>query len=139
MQLTASLVAGRQVAPSSGSPFQAGSTRLPAAPARQTRRRMASISCTAAPEKPQQKEPLQRPDASGRYGKFGGKYVPETLVAALAELEQAYAEAVQDPKFLVRPRGQRGAGGPGRCCGLASAACDWCPLLHTCRRRSLIT
>lgn len=31
-----------------------------------------------------------RPDALGRFGQFGGKYVPETLMPALAELEEAY-------------------------------------------------
>jgi tryptophan synthase beta chain len=40
------------------------------------------------------------PDARGRYGRFGGRYVPETLIPALDELEQAYAGAKQDPEFL---------------------------------------
>lgn len=44
---------------------------------------------------------LQRPDETGRFGRFGGKYVPETLITALAELEQAYAEAMNDPAFTV--------------------------------------
>ncbi|MBB4824635.1 tryptophan synthase beta chain [Sporosarcina luteola] len=35
----------------------------------------------------------------GRYGKFGGQYVPETLMTALIELEAAYEEASQDPQF----------------------------------------
>jgi tryptophan synthase beta chain len=35
----------------------------------------------------------------GRFGRFGGRYVPETLVPALLELEQAYAEARADPAF----------------------------------------
>src|SRR5919109_2329955 len=35
----------------------------------------------------------------GRFGAFGGRYVPETLMAALEELEQAYAKARRDPKF----------------------------------------
>lgn len=35
----------------------------------------------------------------GRYGKFGGQYVPETLMAALIELEKAYEEAKADPAF----------------------------------------
>ncbi|MCM3744667.1 tryptophan synthase subunit beta [Sporosarcina luteola] len=35
----------------------------------------------------------------GRYGKFGGQYVPETLMSALIELENAYGEAKADPKF----------------------------------------
>ena len=39
------------------------------------------------------------PDSRGRYGMFGGRYVPETLVAPLEELERAYAEAQADPLF----------------------------------------
>ena len=41
----------------------------------------------------------QIPDASGHFGLFGGKYVPETLMAALSELEAAYAAAKADPAF----------------------------------------
>ena len=37
---------------------------------------------------------------AGRYGKFGGQFVPETLMTALLELEQAYDEAIVDPAFL---------------------------------------
>jgi len=37
--------------------------------------------------------------APGRFGRYGGRYVPETLVPALQELEQAYAEARKDPAF----------------------------------------
>ncbi len=40
------------------------------------------------------------PDTRGLFGgQFGGKYVPETLMPALAELETAYAEAMADPTF----------------------------------------
>src|SRR5579864_6191717 len=39
------------------------------------------------------------PDARGRFGPYGGRYVPETLVAPLEELEHAYAEARRDPQF----------------------------------------
>jgi len=39
------------------------------------------------------------PDARGRYGQFGGKYAPETVMPALDELEAAYYDARQDPKF----------------------------------------
>ena len=39
------------------------------------------------------------PDERGRFGQFGGRYVPETLMAALEELEQAYAEAKTDTEF----------------------------------------
>jgi len=35
----------------------------------------------------------------GRYGEFGGRYVPETLIPALDELEACYNEAKQDPAF----------------------------------------
>ena len=43
--------------------------------------------------------PQAMPDAQGRFGPYGGRYVPETLVAPLEELEQAYADARKDPKF----------------------------------------
>ncbi len=39
------------------------------------------------------------PDAQGHFGQFGGKYAPETLMPALAELEEAYAAAKADPEF----------------------------------------
>jgi tryptophan synthase beta chain len=39
------------------------------------------------------------PDARGRFGAYGGRYVPETLIPALDELERAYAEARADPAF----------------------------------------
>ncbi len=39
------------------------------------------------------------PDATGHYGKFGGKYAPETLMPALTELEEAFAAAQADPAF----------------------------------------
>ena len=41
----------------------------------------------------------QVPDPLGRFGEYGGRYVPETLSAALDELEQAYTEAAADPAF----------------------------------------
>ena len=46
--------------------------------------------------------PLDRfsvPDASGHFGCFGGVFVPETLMTALADLEKAYLEAKDDPAF----------------------------------------
>ncbi len=39
------------------------------------------------------------PDHHGYYGQFGGKFVPETLMSALTELELAYAETRVDPGF----------------------------------------
>lgn len=41
----------------------------------------------------------QRPDALGRFGQFGGKYVPETLMPALAELEAAFHQYWQEAEF----------------------------------------
>ncbi len=40
-----------------------------------------------------------RPDSRGYFGQYGGKFVPETLMAALSELESAYAEAITDADF----------------------------------------
>ena len=42
------------------------------------------------------------PDARGRYGPYGGRFVPETLMAAITELEAAYTEARQDAAFQAR-------------------------------------
>jgi len=42
---------------------------------------------------------LQRPDAQGRFGQFGGKYVPETLMPALAELETAFHHYQKQAEF----------------------------------------
>jgi len=39
------------------------------------------------------------PDQRGRFGPFGGKFVPESLMAALAEMEAAYEDAQQDTAF----------------------------------------
>ena len=39
------------------------------------------------------------PDSRGRFGEYGGRYVAETLMPALFELEKAYKEARRDPKF----------------------------------------
>ncbi len=39
------------------------------------------------------------PDSNGHFGPFGGRYVAETLMPSLEELEQAYREAQSDPTF----------------------------------------
>ena len=39
------------------------------------------------------------PDANGRFGEYGGRYVPETLMHPLQELEDEYFRAQQDPEF----------------------------------------
>jgi tryptophan synthase beta chain len=42
---------------------------------------------------------MAEPDAAGRFGRFGGRFVPEALVPACAELEAAFREAWADPGF----------------------------------------
>jgi tryptophan synthase beta chain len=43
--------------------------------------------------------PTTVPDARGYFGEFGGRFVPETIIPALDELEAAYQEAMQDANF----------------------------------------
>jgi len=43
-----------------------------------------------------------KPSRPGRFGVYGGCYVPETLMAALEELAEAYRQAKRDPKFKAR-------------------------------------
>jgi tryptophan synthase beta chain len=45
------------------------------------------------------------PDAAGRFGDYGGRYVPETLMPLVLALEGAYAEAKADGAFQVELRG----------------------------------
>ncbi|WP_227395374.1 tryptophan synthase subunit beta [Jeotgalibacillus aurantiacus] len=40
-----------------------------------------------------------QPDINGQFGQFGGRFVPETLMRAVLELEEAYKEAQNDPEF----------------------------------------
>jgi tryptophan synthase beta chain len=42
---------------------------------------------------------MTQPDASGHFGPYGGRFVPEVLMAPIEELERAYLEARQDPDF----------------------------------------
>ncbi|MCR2822606.1 tryptophan synthase subunit beta [Lederbergia panacisoli] len=39
------------------------------------------------------------PNIKGRYGEFGGRFVPETLMTAVLELEEEYEKAIADPEF----------------------------------------
>jgi tryptophan synthase beta chain len=43
---------------------------------------------------------MTTPDENGRFGAFGGRYVAETLMPPILELEAAYEDAKADPKFL---------------------------------------
>lgn len=54
---------------------------------------------TQTPLSPSNLKTATRPDALGRFGQFGGKYVPETLMPALAELEEAYYRYRDDAAF----------------------------------------
>ncbi|ADD42192.1 tryptophan synthase subunit beta [Stackebrandtia nassauensis] len=46
-------------------------------------------------------EPVTGPDARGHWGQFGGRFVPEALVAALDELDAAYRKAMADETFTA--------------------------------------
>ena len=43
---------------------------------------------------------MKRPDPSGRFGDFGGRFVPEALMPACLELEEAFTSAWADPDFV---------------------------------------
>ena len=47
-----------------------------------------------------------QPDASGHFGPYGGTFVAETLIHALDELKDAYAEAQADPAFMAEFRSE---------------------------------
>src|SRR5579862_2550723 len=55
---------------------------------------MIDLSPAPAPD-----APSAVPDARGRYGAFGGRFVPETLIPALDELAAEYERAKSDPAF----------------------------------------
>jgi tryptophan synthase beta chain len=42
---------------------------------------------------------MGEPDATGRFGRFGGRFVPESLMPALVELDEAFRDAWADPAF----------------------------------------
>ncbi|MFB1049729.1 tryptophan synthase subunit beta [Paraliobacillus sp. JSM ZJ581] len=44
-------------------------------------------------------EQYNQPNKNGHFGTFGGRFVPETLMPAILELEQVYKEAKEDPTF----------------------------------------
>jgi tryptophan synthase beta chain len=48
---------------------------------------------------PMNMQTYSAPDKTGHFGKFGGRFVPETLMSALVELEQAYVAAKSDASF----------------------------------------
>jgi tryptophan synthase beta chain len=48
--------------------------------------------------------PSALPDAAGHFGRFGGRFVPETLMAPLLQLDKAYRAASRDARFRARLR-----------------------------------
>ncbi len=50
-------------------------------------------------------DPAALPDTAGHFGRFGGRFVPETLMAPLVELEKAYRAAMKDKRFRSRLSG----------------------------------
>ena len=57
------------------------------------------VSSISLEEQNNQYDSFRRPSKTGRYGKYGGQYVPETLMPALFELEKASKDAWNDKKF----------------------------------------
>ena len=47
------------------------------------------------------RDPYAMPDATGHFGQHGGRFVAETLMHALEQLDQLYIEAKSDPQFLA--------------------------------------
>lgn len=52
-----------------------------------------------------QSDLINVPDAHGRFGPYGGQYVPETLMGAIHQLEQEYDRARKDPAFWAELEG----------------------------------
>ncbi|WP_304130956.1 tryptophan synthase subunit beta [Ignavibacterium album] len=46
------------------------------------------------------KSSYQQPDSKGKFGRFGGKFVPETLITPLKQLEEAYLRLKNDKDFI---------------------------------------
>ena len=92
-------------------PHGALSARAAVRGARATRRTVASArrvntttrAAIVDPPKVSIKD-VKRPDETGRFGDYGGKYVPETLIPALQALEKEYAALASDEQFQVRTR-----------------------------------
>jgi tryptophan synthase beta chain len=53
---------------------------------------------------PARLRPASLPDANGHYGRFGGRFVPETLMQPLVDLDRAYRAARADTRFRRRLR-----------------------------------
>lgn len=67
------------------------------------------------------------PDARGRFGPFGGRFVPETLMPAITRLEAVAREALADPAFIahVQREGRQWIGRPTPLCRADNLARLW--------------
>src|SRR6267143_1094763 len=89
-----------------------GHSSRPCVGLREARNKMATAKVQSEIAKSRSLAPLRmtkqtrktKPDVApaGRFGVYGGRYVPETLMAALEELEREYEEAKRDSKFRKR-------------------------------------
>jgi len=70
---------------------------------------------------------IAAPDSAGRFGPFGGRYVPETLVAALTRLTAVAEEAWEDPAFVARLDAELGrwVGRPTPLCPAPRLSAAW--------------
>ena len=59
------------------------------------------MSATSTTDQPEAPRSVDLPDRRGHFGTYGGKFVAETLMGPLAELEAAYSIAIRDPEFLA--------------------------------------
>jgi tryptophan synthase beta chain/phosphoribosylanthranilate isomerase len=78
---------------------------LESAPGRKDRARVAAFVAAARSAE----VPRTRPDAAGRFGRYGGRYVPETLVPAVEELAAAWQVLREDASFWSELAQERGA------------------------------
>ncbi|HTO69939.1 MAG TPA: tryptophan synthase subunit beta [Myxococcota bacterium] len=80
------------------------SSSLELAPGRKDRAKLAAFVAAVRAAEPRR----TRPDAAGRFGRFGGRYVPETLVPAVEELAAAWDVLRDDPAFWAELAAERG-------------------------------
>src|SRR5216683_2272175 len=77
-------------------------TSIPAS--RSGRAPRARTRCAASWPPPNRWRGSPRENASGHFGRFGGRFVPETLMAPLIQLDKAYRAASRDARFRARLR-----------------------------------
>ncbi|MFI5316233.1 MAG: tryptophan synthase subunit beta [Myxococcota bacterium] len=81
------------------------SSSLESAPGRKDRAKLAAFVAAVRSTAPRG----SRPDPAGRFGRFGGRYVPETLVPAVEELASTWEILRADPSFWSELALERGA------------------------------